>query len=587
MPSRVAFGGVERVPETADVKKSLITGGWAGFISDTNNNLLGPGAALLVENLIPANESLTFDRGWSRYEEATKPVPLGGMAWGFPGTGTGNPILKLDYLPFNGAIYSEGLLAISVNANATNGTLFWYATALGLWSIVGTATAGIPTGETNIIDSTFYPLAVTGATRGPGILIFTTGVEDPTNCGVWYTPDAGNQWAVFPMPTATPNLTNFRAASVTNAHERVFFLNTYENGGSHPQRLRWSTVGWSTVAAANFDTSKAGAGAADLNAFQRPGVKVLPIGQSLACYFEDGVALVRWTGNVTNPFTIASMDRRRGLLSANAACDIGNGTHFGVFDDGFFLFNENGQWQELGVTVANGTRIRKFTEQFFDTLDWRYRKTINVLYDRERRFVYINFSTGTGGIASNNKTWIYEFETDRLWPQIFTIGGASGGTAEWPTAMCIARDKSALKMRVVHASRRGYVWEHNGDTSDTGARDGTNTVWRYQTGYQSLGDPFVRKTITAHSISYQQLAAACTIAAESRDGRTNAIIDGTSVSKTQNTVEGGITTNGGEQGVMKLPVHGTAYSMQHRFSGTHPIRIHGFEQTYTKTGDSR
>jgi hypothetical protein len=577
-PSLLARSGPSKraLMEEAAVARVRAGPPWTGYLPDTNAQLLKSNAIVSSSNLVPRNEVLTYDDGWSKYQHAsTNPVPLGGAGWAFPGT-TGFQIQALHYLPPNPNSLVEGVIAITADNGATDGTVFEFLTnGAGTWTLCTAATTTIPTGNEVMIDHAYYPLASIASRQG--IVVFCNGTLAGANSFVWYYPSAGSTYDVFPMPTATPNLTNFKAASVACAHERLFFLNTSENASAKPQRLRWSKVGWTTVAATNFDASSAGAGASDMTYFKGRGVKVLPIGDKLACYFEDGVALVRWTGNVTAPLTIDYANRNRGLLGVRAVVDLGGGVHFGAFTDGFFFLNARGEWNEAGTEVQAGTRVRKFTDYFFSNVSRKNEHRIVMHYDEKNHWVRISWPD-TGQLVSGlpDNEWVYELGADRMWPQIATLTGLSNGTNAYPTAYATVKNVAGNDMQVIHGTTTGHVYAH---VASTHLRDGTAPAFALSTIYHDVDDPFTTKAFLGHHVEMRDHGASGSLAFSTNDSRLN-----TALAQCTHSAFAYAASNAHRK-MLWVPCYGTAHAFQHNVSGTHPVSLHGFGQTYARGGD--
>jgi hypothetical protein len=549
---------------------------WSGYIASTNYQMLGPSALSYTQNLIPKSESLTYDYGWSDYEAAngtTNPIPLGGVGWAFPGT-TGFPVMSLDFLPGLISSLDEGIVAITAASGGTSGTVFHYPpNIIPQWGILTAAGDAILTDSDQMIDSAFYPFPNTGSQQG--ILVWSNGGFDTTNARIYYFPSnaGGTQYNNLPTPTARPDLSSgasFNCRSLCVFGERLVVLNTMESGASpnrsQPQQLRWTVPSWTTVTAANW--SGRGSGFARMTQFNGAGVAVRTIGDRMAVYMEDGVALLKKTGEYQAPFTLDYATLRRGLLGTKAVCQVGGGIHFGVFTDGFFLFSANGSWEELGTQVQKGTRVRKWTDYFFTILNRQYQHKMVTFYDEERHLVYISFPSV--GSTSNNNLWVYEMEADRMWPQDWT---------RFPTAWCFGRDDAGGQMRPIHGDGSGYVYEHEYDSY---LRAGVAPSWQLYIASQDLDDPFSEKAVTGHYLEFKDHNVSGTITLGTYPGTAPA-------SSLSNTAYAALAYTGStaERKRLWIPTHGSALTMEHKFSGTHPFTIYGLSHEYQRVGDGK
>lgn len=583
---------------------------WTGFLQDANTTfysggtafgnteLYGPAGATDTLDLIGRNEALTWDYGWKRMQGSTgaKALPLGGASSNFPLTAIGaacNEIGALAYLPPVVNVTSTGAsaeanVAITVSGTNGDGYVYYLNIAGGDWAAAAPAFGAaldISTDETRRIDTAVYPLAGNPTTGNrQSTLIFTNGVG--TGGLVWYYPSNqdGTQFDVLPYTTATPfiNLNNFQAESVCVADESVFFLGTSENSVSYPQRIRWTSPAWTSIVNTSIWNNQVdgGAGGLDFVEFAGKGLRVLPQGQRIVAYFEDGVAILQPTGRTLPRYTRSYITKNRGLIGKGAVIDLGNGVHFGIFTDGMYFFSEGGQWQEAGITGDGGGHYHKWKDHFFALLDHTQANRITLGYDPQRDLIYISFPVlNSSGVPLY--TWTYERANDRMWPTNYTLAGNDGGTAQYAYAWGWLRSTEGVatsRLALAHGSGNGFVWEH---VPNLATRDGTTVGWRYRSSAYDYGDPYSLKTLLADRIDFNSHATTGSFSRYS-------LIDGKDNSNIFTYASGDVTYPSvvSQRAILHVPVHGTAKSIKHHIEGTHPFTIFGMQHEFVKTGDA-
>ena len=307
---------------------------------------------------------------------------------------------------------------------------------------------------------------------------------------------------------------DFRCVSVATFGDRVYFFNTFENTVRYATRLRRSARGTCDPAPGNL-----GAGSKDLDTFAGDGLRVEPFGQVLACYLSDGTAFVRETGLATSPNSVQVLDSHRGLLGTHALASIGENTHFGIFDDGWWLLDSSGRWTEVGV-LGDRVQLRKWKTRFYNILDPDKHQRLQCFYDSERNQVRISIPT-TDTVVTEN--WIYDIASDRVWQQNYpSTMTAGGGATCW--ARLTVRDNDALiwsgasgdlwstivgswasfgspagKRRLSHGTHLGFIFYHDENLI---TQDGEAPSWSYSSVRPNFGDPSKLVTIDRVTVEH-------------------------------------------------------------------------------------
>lgn len=614
-PTRLAGamskGAMARLIEERAVVAVRAAPPWSGLLQDSTTNLFSAGITLgnselygaaassITYDLIARGETLTWDYGWKRMQGPTgaAALPLGGHTTPFPLTTTSaacNEIGVLVYVPSVANTTAAGAsvesnVAITVDGTRGNGRLFYLNIAAGDWAVAAPTggAAAVLTDETRRIDWAIYPLAVNpvATTARQATLIWCNGVG--TNGRVWYWPADrdGTTFERFPETAGAsyPQRTDFQAESVCVADERVLFLGTSENGVSYPQRVCWTAGSWTNLASATGVWNNhidGGAGSMDLVEFQGKGLRILPQGQRVVAYFDDGVAVLQPTGRTTPTFVREYVTKQRGLLGKDSVVDLGAGNHFGIFTDGFWFFTEQGEWREAGVTQMEGSRIRKWTDLFFNQLDRTQANRITMGYDRERQLIYIGFPKSNSGSVTD-QCWVYEIGADRMWPQRYQVGGGLGGASQYPFAWGWLRSTegpTSVKMALTHGSQNGFVWEH---VPDLYTRDAASVGWYYQSSAYDYSDPYALKTLLTDRIDYHSHGVAGTFTSYK-------LIDGRDASTVlfERLANVTYTSTIGDRNTLMIPVHATGLSVIHQITATHPFTIFGMQHEVVKAGDA-
>lgn len=435
--------------------------------------------------------------------------------------------------------------------------------------------------ERTLFDWVYYPLG--------DFLVFTNDLDN-----VYKYPDTGSTTSYTEFNAfqfAGANAT-FRARSVTSYADRVVFLNTVEGLSEFPFRLRWTNISSNPT----LDPEITGTGFVDLIEVEGQGLKVMPLGNdAMACYFDNGVVLVRRVFVATQAFSREFVTIGRGLLSSFSVVDLGSGVHFGIFTDGWFFFDATGRWIEAGVRNINGKINHKWKETFYNQLNFDNRDRVVLGLDRTNRFVRISFPTQESPAAGTNvnpdTVWIYDLEQDAVWPDIYPgsqtpniWGNFDDQVADTAWDDFLATDtwnsSSATwnefglrtgRERPTHGSIDGFVFRHSQNLFQ---RDGTSPSYLWETHVKHRGLPSLMKNTDRLHMSYKRLTdqgggnpPPVTFTLKSEDARTDTPI----------------TQNKGADGTLQIDyvdARQAGNRLGFGVSGQGPVRISSFQFQY-------
>lgn len=519
-----------------------IAGPWGGYVPDLDPRQVDYRSAIDMYGLVPDGEILTYDYGWRRYESSSTRLPLGVNGSNVASTGASAtaPLPVVGLARWNRQDASPQNIAIVCGSGSSTGLLWSYPDGGTAWSAVLPDASGTRITDTSeaLFDWTNYAYGY-GVTSGTGLLIATNNVNDV----LYYPSNAGlTTYSSFPYGAGS-----LKASSCEVWNERLVVLNTLPAGGSRkPLELRWTEPSWSTPTAAVW--TNVGAGALILKELAGVGLRLLRLGDVLACYTSDGVAVCYRTGQATSPIQLEYLSRTRGLLGRRSVVDLGGGVHFGLFTDGWFFLDRNGQWTEAGTANADATVLRKWAHTFYESLDFGLADRIDMVYDAPRGFIYIAWPDRNartlnpgGGSGRNNRVWVFDLHGNRVWPDKYDrgfsvnqtptcwgrfqeLGPAAitwdthsvtdtpwsyAGPASWsPTGWArpwIQFASPTQTSRVVHGSANGLVHQHS---SDLYTRDGTTPTWQFKVHSDPLREPFKHKTVDRLWLEYVQTTVA-------------------------------------------------------------------------------
>jgi hypothetical protein len=330
-----------------------------------------------------------------------------------------------------------------------------------------------------------------------------------------------------------------------------------------------------------------GAGGLDLIGLSGEGIAILSLGNAVACYMEDGVAILSRTFVSTAPFTVSYIDNRRGLLGTKAVTDVGSGVHFGIFDDGWFFLDSQGQWTEAGLLPLGGQNVRPWQDDFYSTLNRERAFTISVSYDPFSHIVRIAWPSLSSEDGFPDKVWNYDITTNTVWPDDYAIGG--GNALCWAYAKTVTEsgqtwsgiggnwsDQDGVQWsdlaaeqgpyRIIHGTRLGFVMEHDPLLL---SRNNNQPSWVYKTLPVSLTAVTSLKTVDKVWVEFEAVLGGSPIALQVSDGKTTST--GSSVTTNSTTLEV-------DPGFVLSDFAGFRVSANHHiysFSGGGAIRLHG------------
>ncbi len=514
---------------------------WHGWVPDIDVAHLGPSAARSVANLIPRTDPSGrgeglfhfpgFDHLDSTYDDTTSGTELG------EDVGSSHHIVGLGYFPRRDSDgetrgeFDETTFAITAgDATADSCEVWRLLPSTGLWqqiapgpntaALVGAYPASEEQNGVQLFDYAVTPFSATprngsleAMTDGGPLLVFTNNYD---NVQVYAVDDTGTQEDGDYEDLHVEDFTTFKARSVELWGDRLNFFNTYETDTRYARRLRRTAIG-----TADPDPGNDGSGALDLEGFSGEGLRVEALGNVLACYLEDGVAFVRRTGQAVSPYTVQEVTTTRGLLATHALCNLGGGIHFGLFTDGWFYINENGQFKEVGITNVDGVPTPKWRETFFRRLNMNLRARIDVQYDHTNRWIYLTLPLDDD--EENSEVWVYEIEKDRLWTRDISVTKFGGSNVQVRTATTIGGLSGTIGglggtigsyaaafgvQQMLHGTSTGHVYRHTPEAFTEIDKDTGNTVtpsWLYETvltgydrphEYKSVAEVFVEAYLT-------------------------------------------------------------------------------------------
>ena len=340
--------------------------------------------------------------------------------------------------------------------------------------------------------------------------IFTNDSDEvmvfPTNSGaVDGTLTAGPVHAYEPIcdPTSSAALDSggangFKCKSVETWNGRVYYWNTSEAGTRRSLRLRRS---------AKFTADPSplivGSGFYDFRDFQGEGLRIETLGDLLAVYASDGVAVLRPTGVPTNPDEPQVISTERGLLATHAVTAMGRNVHFGIFTDGWWLLDQSGRWQEVGVVNLDGKVVPKWRETFYSLVPANVRHRLQVYYDQPSNLVYIAIPTADA--PSPTQVWIYDPASDRVFIENYPVTCFGSYTPLLQAGVTIDALVGTIDSQVgtidsfapvagfpkvrVHGDPTGFVYKHDRALSgyDSAAHLPTvqDPTWSFRTGLRS------------------------------------------------------------------------------------------------------
>jgi hypothetical protein len=548
---------------TRNLSPVVVRGPFSGLTPDLDPNLVGPTNMRRLKNVVARSnaelgEVLSDPEGFRQVDSANLPLGDGSDVPATPTT-AGTAIVRIDeinrYEPpgvGTGGDHALQYQLTPIVATAGTGTAdtgnMYRVNASGVWVHVAPAPSMVVIGgdqlsatrdgrttSPSMPDSCVAPFGAVNRSAN-------TGGTDNLQSGpilepAWiYTNDV-DEVMVFPSSSAdtlaaihayeplcdemaSPDLDNgtsgFKAKSCETWNGRVYFLNTSEAGTRFSQRLRRTAK--FTV---DPDPTIVGAGFFDVREFQGEGLRIETLGDALAVYFSDGVMLVRATGNPTSPDAPQIVTKERGLLGTHSMCAIGRNSHFGIFTDGWWLLDQSGRWQELGVVNLDGKIVEKWRATFYDNLAQDQRHRIYCYYDQPANQVYI--ARPTTSAAEPAETWIYDISSDRVFienypvtcfgafnppSQVATTIDLFPGTIDAATGTIDSHGViPGFPKTRLHGDLNGYVYEHRRDLEGfDNAASGAGLMvqdfaWRFELGFRAPGG--IREMVSTDRVSLE------------------------------------------------------------------------------------
>jgi hypothetical protein len=403
--------------------------------------------------------------------------------------------------------------------------------------------------------------------------VFTNNI-DPVQI---YPVDPGGGYSstgVYETMTDNASYAPFLAKSVEAFDGRVLYFNTEEVGVRHKTRVRWSQVGSAEPSTA------VGAGAMDMVEFNRQGLCVKRLGNRVALYAEDGIAFLTRTMNPQQPFYAEYISNERGLMGPFAVCAVSNDTHFGIFTDGWFLVDMNGQMVELGFMDVGGVKTSKWKRTFYGLLDVSQRERIVCSYDNEYGYIRIAFPRREVDTSTDNEVvWVYELSTDRLFTDLYpvttwgvgdltlaasTTWNTATGTWEEATGTWRSMDTTFALRKVLHGTKNGYVVVHNPNIYthfDDASEEDKVSEWAIFSARTSLQHGHINKSINKVLLQYAELGS-----------QSLSFVIGGNLSSTSGTVAYGSSITE-EPNVVVIGCRGAGTTISFGLMGSHPVKI--------------
>lgn len=522
---------------------------WGGFTPDLSPVYARPSDAQECFGLIQRSGQLRPPDGFARIDSARLPLdsgaPIIGMFQFFDDTGTGNQ-RKFAW------------------TSGSPGSLFELVS--GVWT-----ERAQDAGATAFSSSTAALLEYAHITPD-GDMVFTNN-ETP----VQLFDKTDDEYDDFSPVTLAP----FIARTVMGFGDRIVFGNTSEAGTRNFRRVRFTTVGSGPA------LTGLGSGFLDFDEVDGELLKLLPIGNLGAGYFDSGVVFLTRTGNAAAPFDRIFVNQQRGLLGTKSVVDLGRGEHFGIYDDGWWILNDRGQFRQLGRRRIGDGTYETFTDTFYARLNWDAKNRVYCEYDRESRQTHIVWPADDNTVPS--EYWIYDNETDSVWPDslanvpnVFGRFNTETSALTWVSAGAPATweedgtwGEGAQKIgqeRIVHGTQLGVV---NMNDPAIFTKDGATPSYVWRSHRKLYGSHTGIKVWERLALRYRQLSGAMqpaiNILFHTEDG----------------SVSGVVQTNRGAGGSDQIDYSHARISGTHlgvEINGSHPVRIQSMEISFTDQG---
>ena len=291
-------------------------------------------------------------------------------------------------------------------------------------AVVITATADSPVSlvPNDIMDHVVVPWAGSVSGAGAvqsGAVVFTDNKDFVYVWDPGWDVSGGGGNAKWPGAIVPLDVTNadwggtFKAKTCEVFAGRVVFLNVELAGSRKYNTIVWTKVASDLVSDGPFDRTSSngpGTGARDLLEFRGVGVKLLAIGDRLVAYGSRDVAIFEDTRIPVGPIRRIFLSPDRGLVGTKAVCQVERDIHFGIFTDGWFMMNSQGQFVEVGLTEQGHPKWKK---TFYAQLESSIMDQVEVFLDELRNKILVSFPRAVG---HNFDQWEYDIGTDTVWP---------------------------------------------------------------------------------------------------------------------------------------------------------------------------
>ena len=454
-------------PELVSVRPT-----WGGYCPDLAPELTDWRDAAMMSGLVSIGGRLRSPPGFERLDPDS--LPLGTNT---PPAGAGNEEPVVGIYAYRDALVSGGTnRRYAVTADDTLGHLYELS---GNWTNIPAAAAAVLTGNTGgagvaqtLADFASFPT--------DNLIIIANGF----NVVFKHTPGGAN-YAEFSPAVLNP----FIARTVCTFADRICFLNTSESGTVKPYRFRYTT----TEASAPLTGS--GSGFIDFLEVESEGTALRRLGNFLAAYFKRGTVLLRRTGDPQDPFRFDYASTKRGVLGPFAVTDVGPGRHFGIFNDGWFYLEDDGQFTEVGLRSSDFGVNHKWKRTFYNNLNTEQAGRTFVQRDPLFDFYWILWADTTSDHP--NRVWIYVPSIDAVFPQ-------DGSYTTFPNVIALS---STLSDTTRYADGAGLTYDQLTESySNFEVKEGLDVVtYGTRTGLVLAEDPRLFK-IDGVAPNYSHLA---------------------------------------------------------------------------------
>lgn len=585
-----------------------------GYSPDINTLQGGHNAFIDSQGVCPLDGKLSVDIGFSRMGAVDLPLggeqeqigfvdsPIKNATTGFeqPITGVFQMITQTigEFITY----VVTGLTQVPASGGdpigSTTAYVWIYDPAADDWTNVphgGSATgAEVASSRTDVYDGVFYPYGGTEIDGvAPGLVIFCHIDEEVNKIDIGAgVAGVGEYDTLFAI---TFGAADFNADSVELFDGRLVFLNTLEDDGTgfdvHPRRTRWTNI-----AQVAPSLTAAGSGFLDWEEFGGKGLRTIRLADMAVCYFEDGVGVIRRTFQLNAPFIRAYVSKTRGLISKFSVVSLNEDIHFGIFTDGWYMFDSGGKFTQLGTFQSGGFRWKR---TFYRLLDEDNLNLLHCSYDPDLKRVRISWPQAVeeGQTLPEMKVWIYDITTDTVWPDdpydVNTWGLANTllqpgvsftdlGTdtfADLQAAGTTFLDFLPVfgSRNIVHGTDLGLVFTHQNNIF---TKDGVVVSWFLFSHKPHIADPFTRMIMDSIWVQYTGLASGEEASVSIQGANELDEVDGESIDMSTGATEKVVND------YVNMKLSGDRIGT--RFTGTGPVTLHGWMMKfYPQSGDDQ